>query len=163
MISVALFGSRKYPGKVRSDLDLLIVGPSNVDLLVGLRSSVPHYKPLDLWLVAGENAYSTVNGSLVSVGNLRTYELFPESTALPQELRRQRFRADIDYRMTVIPPGATLRSGAITLVYALACRRYWILSLFKHQGQSFRLSRMPWKQSEGCAEMGMPAEVKVPS
>ena len=30
---VALFGSRKYPGKVRSDVDLLVSGPASGDLL----------------------------------------------------------------------------------------------------------------------------------
>jgi len=102
--SVRLFGSRKYLGKVRSDLDLLITGPSNLESLLNLRSRFQHYEPLDLWLAAGETAISAVNGSTLPVHALRSYELFPGFSSLPAELRKQQFRADIEYSMTIIPP-----------------------------------------------------------
>lgn len=80
--SVRLFGSRKYLGKVRSDLDLLITGPSNLESLLALRSRFQHYEPLDLWLVAGETAISAVNGSTLQVQALRSYELLPGFSSL---------------------------------------------------------------------------------
>lgn len=104
--SIKLFGSRKFPGKVRSDLDLLITGPTNLESLLSVRNSLQHYQPLDLWLVTGESAISAVNGSTLPVAALRTYELYPICSDLPTELQRQRFRADIQYTLTVIPPGS---------------------------------------------------------
>jgi len=104
--SVQLFGNRKYLGKVRSDLDLLISGPSNLSSLLAFRSTSQHYQPLDLWLATGETAISAVNGSALQVQALRSYELFPESSDLPSELRRQLFRTDIEYKLTVIPPAS---------------------------------------------------------
>ena len=106
MTSVRLFGSRKYLGKVRSDLDLLISGPSNLGSLSAFRSSFQHYQPLDLWLATGETATSVVNGSTLPLPALRFYELFPESSGLPPDLRVQQFRADIEYKMTLIPPAS---------------------------------------------------------
>jgi DpnII restriction endonuclease len=103
--SVRLFGSRKYPGKVRSDLDLLITGPSNTSLLLNFRNKFQHYKPLDLWLANGDTAVSSVNGSILPIRELRCFDLFPDPSGLPDNLRRQTFRADIDYKMTIIPPG----------------------------------------------------------
>lgn len=105
--SVHLFGSRKYPGKVRSDLDLLVDGPSNTSSLLGLRKGTQHYQPLDLWLAAGDSATSAVNGSTLLISDLRKIELYP-SPDLAQlgDLRVQQFRSDINYELTVIPPGS---------------------------------------------------------
>ena len=90
--SIRLFGSRKYPGKVRSDLDLLITGPSNLSSLLDFRDKFQHYKPLDLWLASGGAATSAVNGSVLPVEALRTIELYPHPDPnLLSELRVQRF------------------------------------------------------------------------
>jgi hypothetical protein len=108
--SVRLFGSRKYPGKVRSDLDLLIAGPASLPSLLEFRNRLRHYKPLDLWLVYGTTATSAVNESVLTVEAVRSYELFPQpDPKLAPELRRQRFRADIQYAMTIIPPNSYVR------------------------------------------------------
>jgi predicted nucleotidyltransferase len=65
--SVRLFGSRKYPGKRRSDLDLLVSGPTSLAELNEFRAVSQHYLPLDLWLEGGETASSAVNGSMLPV------------------------------------------------------------------------------------------------
>jgi predicted nucleotidyltransferase len=131
--SVRLFGSRKYLGKVRSDLDLLISGPSNLSSLLAFRSTSQHYQPLDLWLATGETAISAVNGSALQVQALRSYELFPESPDLPSELRRQLFRTDIEYKLTVIPPAsyAPVRGDHLGFNARLPTRS--VLSLFKQR------------------------------
>jgi predicted nucleotidyltransferase len=51
--AVRLFGSRKYLGKRRSDLDLLISGPSSLAELNEFRAISQLYLPLDLWLEGG--------------------------------------------------------------------------------------------------------------
>lgn len=101
---VALFGSRKYPGKVRSDVDLLVSGPSSGDVLVDFRESNRHYAPLDLWLEQGGSAFSVVNGSMLSVADLDVIDVYPTpDLARLGVLRSQRFRADIDYVMSMAP------------------------------------------------------------
>lgn len=103
--SVRLFGSRKYEGKVRSDLDLLITGPRSNDVLLEFRSSQPQYEPLDLWLAMGDFAVSAVTGSTLPIASLRTIELYPAPDGeLLGPIRTQRFRADIEYKMSVVPP-----------------------------------------------------------
>jgi hypothetical protein len=104
---VALFGSRKFQGKVCSDLDLLVYGAPDAPSLTDFRSKFPHYGPLDLWLVMGDQAISAVNGSVLTVQDLQTVELFPNASPdFTLELRRQRFRTDINYAMTIIPPAS---------------------------------------------------------
>ncbi|MFS2030263.1 MULTISPECIES: hypothetical protein [unclassified Curtobacterium] len=104
-ITVQLFGSRKYPGKTRSDLDLLVAGPSGLEALNAFRDSRQHYQPLDLWLQTGDSAVSAVTGSVLRVADLRSRPLYPEpDEGLAQTVRVQRFRSDIDYKMSVAPP-----------------------------------------------------------
>jgi hypothetical protein len=105
VISVSLFGSRKYPGKIRSDLDLLVTGPLNMGALTYFREKFQHYGPLDLWLAVGETAASVVNGSVLPVNELRKIELYPDHSRLPVDLKKQRFRSDIEYQMTIVTPG----------------------------------------------------------
>lgn len=45
---VSVFGSRKFPGKIRSDLDLLVQGPSNMSTMIDFRDQSQLYQPLDL-------------------------------------------------------------------------------------------------------------------
>jgi predicted nucleotidyltransferase len=106
--SVRLFGSRKYPGKVRSDLDLLVFGPTNLSSLLDFRNRFNRYEPLDLWLVSGDSATSAVNGSSLQIRDLHTIELYPRvDEKFSQQLRVQRFRADIAYALTSIPRDMT--------------------------------------------------------
>jgi hypothetical protein len=105
VVSVHLFGSRKYPGKTRSDLDLLVIGPANLASLVEFRDQAEHRKPLDLWLVTGGAAASAVNGSVLLVDALETVELYPQP-ALSHDLQMQQFRSDIEYKMTILPSGS---------------------------------------------------------
>jgi hypothetical protein len=138
---IRLFGSRKYPGKVRSDLDFLVTGPANVSTLVDFRNQSQLYNPLDLWLASGETATSSVNGSWLRIANLNTFELYPNiDPALAQDLHQQTFRTDINYAMSIglaagFTPGQTdhlglttrlpsvfdssLVGGAVTLVEAI--------------------------------------------
>lgn len=88
---VLLFGSRKYPGKVRSDVDLLVFGPTALPQLSDFRSSDERYEPLDLWLAHGTTAMSAVNGSTLPVDELTTFELYPRpDSRIEGELRYQR-------------------------------------------------------------------------
>ena len=64
-----------------------------------------HYGPLDLWLAVGETAASVVNGSVLPVNELRKIELYPDHSMLPVDLKKQRFRSDIEYQMTIVTPG----------------------------------------------------------
>lgn len=101
---VALFGSRKYPGKVRSDVDLLISGPSTGDVLIAFRESNRLYAPLDLWLDHGGSAFSVVNGSTLNVRDLDAIELYPTpDLERLKSLSTQRFRADVTYVMSMAP------------------------------------------------------------
>ncbi|WP_193664368.1 PD-(D/E)XK nuclease domain-containing protein [Nocardioides kribbensis] len=101
---VSLFGSRKYPGKVRSDVDLLVSGPASGDVLVDFRESSRQYQPLDLWLEQGGSAFSVVNGSMLAVENLSLIDLFPVADLdRLGGLRRQRFRDDYEYAMSMAP------------------------------------------------------------
>lgn len=102
---IAMFGSRKYVGKVRSDLDLLISGPASADVLVDFRESRTEYQPLDLWLeVPGGTAVSAVNGGVLQIRDLDVIELFPNlDTARLRGLERQRFRSDVNYMMSLAP------------------------------------------------------------
>jgi hypothetical protein len=102
---VSLFGSRKYPGKIRSDLDLLVWGVSNSADLNAFRDSRQHLQPLDLWQEMGGMAISATNGSSLPVADVGAMRLYPHpDDAVIESLRMQRFRADINYAMTVIPP-----------------------------------------------------------
>lgn len=105
--AIRLFGSRKYPGKTRSDLDLLVTGPPNLEALLQFRSSNQFYQPLDLWLVLGDSAVSAVTGSTLPVSSLSTIPLFPlPDTQELGTIRTQKFRTDIDYKMSVVPPSS---------------------------------------------------------
>jgi hypothetical protein len=117
-ITVSLFGSRKYPGKTRSDLDLLVEGPSSLEALNEFRDAQQHYQPLDLWLRLGDSAVSAVTGSTLPVNELRSRPLYPEpEDELLRTIRVQRFRSDINYRMSVVPPRSnpTLQTAALDI------------------------------------------------
>jgi hypothetical protein len=109
--SVHLFGSRKYPGKLRSDLDLLVTGMHNSVALLQFRDLHLHYAPLDLWAVSGDTATSAVNGSMLSVSDIDSVRLYPDPEPLAADLLDQSFRADIDFKMTSIPPQGLVRLG----------------------------------------------------
>lgn len=106
--SVHLFGSRRSPGKVRSDLDLLVVGAQNQSSLVEFRHRDRQYQPLDLWLAAGTHAISAVNGSKIKISEAEAVKIWPTpSRDLGADIRIQTFRADVSYEMTMIPPALT--------------------------------------------------------
>ena len=109
--AVRLFGSRKYHGKLRSDLDLLVEGPHNSVRLLEFRRRHQQYSALDLWLVTGDTATSVVNGSVLNVVDVDSICLYPQPGALSADLTRQSFRADIDFKMTSIPPEGLVRLG----------------------------------------------------
>jgi hypothetical protein len=96
---------QKYPGKIRSDLDLLVAGTLNMGALTNFQENFQHYAPLDLWLAVGETAASVVNGSVLPVNELRKIELYPDRSVLPVDLKKQHFRSDIEYQMTIGTPG----------------------------------------------------------
>ncbi len=73
--------------------------------LTHFREKFQHYGPLDLWLAVGETAASVVNGSVLPVNELRKIELYPDHSMLPVDLKKQRFRSDIEYQMTIVTPG----------------------------------------------------------
>uniref|UniRef100_UPI003F498789 PD-(D/E)XK nuclease domain-containing protein n=1 Tax=Paenarthrobacter nicotinovorans TaxID=29320 RepID=UPI003F498789 len=82
------------------------------------RSTKQHYQPLDLWLQLGEKAVSAVTGSTLPVSSLVTIPLYPNPTlSALDEIRVQKFRADIDYKMSFVPPSSfpARQTGALGL------------------------------------------------
>lgn len=151
---IAMFGSRKYAGKVRSDLDLLISGPASADVLVDFRESRTEYQPLDLWLeVPGGAAVSAVNGGVLQICDLDVIELFPDfDTARLQGFERQRFRSDVNYMMSLAPSptsvaklhadhlGITTRLPAV-LEDSLAIVALTVLEALEHAVEAARRMR----------------------
>lgn len=158
---VALFGSRKYPGKVRSDVDLLVSGPPSGDVLVAFRQSNPHYAPLDLWLERGGVAFSVVNGSMLNPADLDVIELAPNpDLARLGEMQKQRFREDIDYMMSMAPlPTALVPMRAdhlgltqrlpLSLGEELSVAAQTVVDVVKHALQAMRRMR-----TDGNAKRG---------
>lgn len=115
-----LFGSRGYrTGSIRSDVDLLVVVPKDRAIareLLRWRDADEAHQPVDIFMSRDpRSAESLVNGSLLHsetpLSEKLDAQLLWTSTegmsSQPDDLWRQEFRNDVDYKMTVVPTDFT--------------------------------------------------------